>query len=159
LAPSSEEAAAEGAIVPADSSDTQQWARDHRAAWEVVPLVEMVRGERRHVGYTLSLYGRIPMETPPGPERQEAVLAIWKRLRGIAQSLEGLGLEGERVEVAPFDAAGRLRPENDFVPEVLLEARVVHAGAYLAPVGADERAHLEPLERRLRDLGFRPGHW
>jgi len=145
--------------VPAGSSDTQLWAREHRAAWEVVPLVEMVRGSRRQVGYTLSLYARIPMEIPPGPERQEMVLAIWERLRGIAESLEGLGLEGERIEVFPFDAAGRLRPENDLEPEVLLEARVVHAGKYLAPVGADERTHLEPLERRLRDLGFRPGHW
>jgi hypothetical protein len=61
--------------------------------------------------------------------------------------------------VSPFDAAGRLRPENEFEPEVLLEARIVHTGRYLAAVAPDERTHLPPLEERLRKLGLRPGHW
>lgn len=145
--------------MPVDMRTTRTWAESNRAAWELVPLVEMVRGERRHVGYLLNLYARIPVEIPPSPERARAVRATWDRLRDIALSLAGLGQEGETVEVAPFDAAGRLRPENQFEPEVLLEARVVHADRYLDEVAADEREHLRPLEERLRELGMRPGHW
>jgi len=145
--------------VPVDAQQTRAWARSNRAAWELLPLVEMVRGEKRQVGYVLNLYARIPVEMPPSPERDRAVLATWDRLREIAVSLAGLGREGEQVEVAPFDAAGRLRPENALEPEVLLQARIVHPSRYLEEVSSDERKHLDPLEQRLRGLGMRPGHW
>lgn len=145
--------------MPVDVHDTQAWARSNRAAWELRPLVEMVRGERRQVGFVLNLYARIPVEMRPSPERDRAVLATWDRLREIAVSLAGLGREGEQVEVAPFDAAARLRSENHFEPEVLLESRIVHPARYLDAVAPDEREHLQPLEQRLRELGIRPGHW
>jgi hypothetical protein len=145
--------------VTVDTLETRAWAEKNRAAWEILPLVETTCGERRQLGYELDLYARIPTEIPPSAERQRKTAETWDRLREIAESLSGLGREGERVEVEPFDAGGRLRPENHFEPEVLLRARVVHPAEYLAPVGADERQHLGPMEERLRELGLRPGHW
>jgi hypothetical protein len=145
--------------VTIDAVETRAWAEKNRAAWEILPLVEMACGERRQLGYELNLYARIPTEIPPSAERRQKVAETWDRLREIAESLSGLGRGGEQIEVEPFDAGGRLRPENRFEPEVLLKARVVHPADYLAPVGADEREHLQPLEERLRDLGLRPGHW
>jgi len=118
-----------------------------------------VRGEKRQTGYALALYARIPIEIPPSEARSQAVLAAWDRLREIALSLGPLCGEGMRVMVDPFDAAGRLRPENRFEPEVCVTARIVHPGHYLEPAGSDERARLVPLEARLRELGLRPGHW
>jgi hypothetical protein len=52
----------------------------HRAAWELVPLVEMVRNEKRQTGYVLNLYARIPVEIPPSEERRQVMLATWDRL-------------------------------------------------------------------------------
>jgi len=145
--------------MPVDPAEIRSWAASHRATWELLPLVEMIQGERRQIGHVLNLYARIPVEIPPSEERSQAILALWDRLREIALSLGGLGLEGERVEVGPFDAAGRLRPETRFVPEIQLTARIVHPTRYLEAVAADEREHMRPLEERLRELGLRPGHW
>jgi len=145
--------------VPVDLEATREWATANRAAWEIAPQIETVRGEKRQTGYALTLYARIPIEIPPSEERTRAVLASWDRLCLIAQSLGDRCGEGARVEIDPFDAAGRLRPENRFEPEVCVNARIVHPGHYLDPAGPDERARLVPLEDRLRELGLRPGHW
>ena len=40
------------------------WAREHRVAFQTVPLVEAVRrGERVQVGFSLTLYVAAPMES------------------------------------------------------------------------------------------------
>ena len=64
-----------------------------------------------------------------------------------------------RLEVDPFDAAARLRPETQFAPEVLLSARLFHGSDLLVPVEAGERERLKPLEERLHELGLKPRSW
>jgi hypothetical protein len=145
--------------MPIDPAQTRTWAEKNKAAWELVPLIEMHRGERIQVGYELDLYARIPAEIAPGGERQDAVLAIWDRLRQIAEALAPEEPAHDRLEVEPFDAAGRLRPETGFAPEVLLKARIFHASDYFKPASADERHQLRPLEERLHELGLRPKGW
>jgi hypothetical protein len=145
--------------MPIDSAATRAWAEEHKAAWDLTPLVEMNHGERVQVGFELELYARIPVAITPGDERQNAVLGIWDRLREIAESLGPDGAAPDRLEVDPFDAAGRLRPETGFAPEVQLKARIFHASDYFAPAGADERRLLRPLEERLRELGLRQKSW
>jgi hypothetical protein len=141
-----------------DAAEARAWAEKNKAAWELCPLVEMLRGERVQVGFELELYARIPSGMGD-EERQEAVVAIWDRLRQIAESIAPEEPAHARLEVEPFDAAGRLRPETGFAPEVLLKARIFHASDYFEPASADERQGLRPLEDRLRELGLRPKCW
>jgi hypothetical protein len=70
-----------------DPAACRAWAREVKAAWEVTPLAEMERGCRVQVGFELTLYARIPTEVPPGEDREAAVVALWDRLREIAESL------------------------------------------------------------------------
>ncbi len=142
-----------------DPVEIQDWARQNKAAWEVAPLVEMHRGERTQVGFELSLYARLPPEVQASGEEEAAVEALWDRLREIAESLLSIAGDGARIDVDPFEAAGRLRPETNFAPEVLLTARLLHASDYFAPVADVDRERMKPLEARLTALGLRQRSW
>jgi hypothetical protein len=45
------------------------WAREHRAAFQNLPLIEVVRGERMQVGFSLTLYVAAPKGRPRAPGR------------------------------------------------------------------------------------------
>jgi hypothetical protein len=119
----------------------------------------MERGEQVQVGFELELYARVPTEVPPSVERLTAVEAIWDRLRAIAESLLPLAGNDARLEVDPFDAAARLRPETQFAPEVLLSARLFHGPDLLAPIRPGDRERLQPVEDRLHELGLKARSW
>ncbi len=142
-----------------DPEATRTWAEKNRAAWDLGRLVEMHDGKPVQVGYTLTLYARVPTEIPTSPERREAVIATWDRLREIADSLVAQEPVATDIEVGPYDAEERYRRENGFRPEVSLEARIVHEKNYFEPVDDGARDRLRPMEQRLRELGLRPGHW
>ena len=142
-----------------DPAECRTWAQQARAAWEVTPLLEQRKGERIQVGFELNLFARMPTEIPPGPERQAAVERLWDRLREIAESLLPLaGVDG-RIDVDPFEAAARLRPETQFAPEMLLTARVYHGSDLTVPAKEGDRERLKPLEDRLQDLGLKARSW
>jgi hypothetical protein len=142
--------------MPIDVDATRSWAKEHKAAWEVEPLFEMRGAERVQVGYELDLYVRLPAGLPTA---EQAFTALWDCLREIAESLLPLVGEQARMEVEPFEAAGRLRPETGFAPEVLLQARLFHATDYFAPAGDQDRDRLRPIEERLAQLGLRARSW
>jgi hypothetical protein len=139
-----------------DPSAVRTWAHDARAAFEIAPLFELERGQRVQLGFELDLYARIA----GGLAASEGeISALWDRLREVAESLVGvLGADG-RVEIAPFDMADRLRPETDFVPEVLLQARLYHGAEHVAAAPESGSGRIAPLEARLRELGLRPRSW
>jgi hypothetical protein len=142
-----------------DPAECRTWAQQNRVAWELSPLIEMRRGTQVQVGFELELWARIPVEIPPSGERQAAVEALWDRLREIAESLLPLAGSDGRIDVDPFEAAARLRPETQFTPEVLLSARLFHGSDLLAPVEPGDRERLKPLEERLSELGLKAGRW
>jgi hypothetical protein len=142
-----------------DPAGCRSWAQQAKAAWEVSPLVEMERGAPVQVGFELELYARAPTEVPPSEEREDAFEALWDRLREIAESLLPLAGPDARLEVDPFEAAARLRPETQFAPEVLLSARLFHGSDLLAPVKPGDRERLKPIEERLHELGLKARSW
>ncbi len=142
-----------------DPAECRAWAQQVKAAWEVSPLVEMERGTQVQVGFELELYARIPAEVPLSGEGEDAGEAIWDRLREIAESLLPLAGADARLEVDPFEAASRLRPETQFAPEVLLSARLFHGSDLLAPVQSGDRERLKPVEDRLLELGLKARSW
>jgi hypothetical protein len=137
---------------------TRQWAKDNLACWEVSPLVESHRGELMQVGFDLSLYARVPA-MPDGDERSAALVARWEKLQQIALSLTPLLGGDGRIDVDPFDDARRLRPETQFAPEVMLQARLFHSSDYFTPASAADREGLRPIEERLGALGLRAKTW
>jgi hypothetical protein len=142
-----------------DPAECRAWAAQAKAAWEFTPLIEMEKGAQVQVGFELNLFARVPTEVPVGAERQAAVGRIWDRLREIAESLLPLAGADGRIEVDPFEAAARLRPETHFAPEVLLSARLFHGSDLLAPVQPGDRERLKPLEDRLHELGLKARSW
>ena len=145
--------------MPIDPADCRAWAQQAKAAWEVTPLIEMERGAQVQVGFELSLYARVPDDLPPGPDREVATEGIWDRMREIAESLLPLAGADARVEVDPYEAAARLRPETQFAPEILLSARLFHGADLLVPVEEGDREQLKPLEDRLHELGLKARSW
>jgi hypothetical protein len=142
-----------------DPAECRTWAQQVKAAWEVSPLIELERGEQVQVGFELSLYARVPASLPPGAGREASAEATWDRLREIADSLVPLAGADARIEVDPFEAAARLRPETGFAAETLLSARLFHGSDLLAPVRAGDRELLKPVEDRLSELGLKPRSW
>jgi hypothetical protein len=141
-----------------DVEGTRAWAAENRACWETMPLFEREHGQAVQVGFELSLFARIP-DMPDGDERRAAIYALWDRLQELAQSLAPLlGGEG-RVEVDAFDAAGRLRPETQFAPEIMVQARLFQSPGSSGPLPAADREWLRPVEHRLVELGLRPRTW
>lgn len=144
--------------MTSDAGTIQDWAARTKACWEVTPLVEIRQGARVQVGSDLSLFARIP-DMPASDERVRAIEAIWDRLREIAESLAPLLGASGRVDVAAFDLAARLRPETRFAPEVMLQARLVHASDSSATPSEAGRDGLKPLEEQLARLGLRSKTW
>ena len=133
------------------------WAREHRAAFQTVPLIEAVRGgERVQVGFALTLYVAAPLESAPGPQRMEAVGKLWDELKLLAADVAPSEQRTARVEV---EQAARvvLRPENEFKPEVGLTFHLFPRGGSLAAVGEDDRARMAQLEKRLLAFGVKQG--
>ena len=139
-----------------NEADWVAWTREHRAAYELAPLVEVRGSEKLQSGFTLSLYAAAPMHKAPGAERQEAGRKLWDELVALAEAAVPAAERTARVELEPPRTA-LLRPENEFKPEVGLTWRIFHAD--LTPVTAEDRERLVGLEKRLAALGLKRGRW
>jgi hypothetical protein len=141
-----------------NDADWLAWTREHRAAYELAPLVETRDGgAKSQTGFTLTIYAAAPMDKAPGDERQEAGRELLDELRALAQAAVPADSRDARVELEPPRTAV-LRPENQFKPEVALSCRIVHASAETA-VSEHDREQLVTLEKRLTALGLKRGRW
>ena len=133
------------------------WAREHRAAFQTVPLIEAVRGgERVQVGFSLSLYVAAPMESAAGAQRTEAVAKLWDELKFLA---EDIAPEEQRTARVQVEQAARvvLRPENEFKPEVGLTFHLFPRRGSMAAVTAEDRERMNQVEKRLLACGVKQG--
>ena len=135
-----------------------EWARQRRVSFEIAPLTEMRGSEKLQVGFALSLYAEIPMDLPPGKERQEAGGRLKDELRACLEDAVPPAQRGASVQMEPPRTAV-LRPENELRPELSLTWRIFHADEYLKPVSAADRDELGTVEQRLHELGLKRGHW
>lgn len=139
-------------------SDLTAWAREHAARFEVAPLFEMVKGERVQVGFTVSLYARLPLDKAPGAERRADAAAIRERLAEVVQSLVPREGSRARVEIDPPRAAVVLEPEGQREPEIALYARVSHSDDYFAETTVAEEKRVYDVARRLTEIGLQERH-
>jgi hypothetical protein len=132
------------------------WAREHRAAFQTVPLIETVRGERLQLGFSLTVYVAAPTEATPGAQRMEAVEKLWDELKLLA---EDIGPEDQRTARVQIEQSARvvLRPENEFKPEVGLTFHLFPRGGSMAAVSAEDRERMSKVEKRLLAFGVKQG--
>ena len=135
-----------------------EWAREHRVAFELAPLVELRDGEQLQIGFTFSLYAEAPMENAPGEERLEAGERLKPELLDFAEVALATEDRVARTELDP-PRTEVLRPENALKPEVCLSWRIFHKDEYLKAVTAEDREGLAEFEKRLHELGLKRGHW
>ncbi len=138
----------------ASTEDIRDWARRYEAAWEVEPLIEVVKGAgRRQNGFDIRIFAQVEHA------KEDDVAAIRKRVRQIAQTVvphDDVSLE---FEVPWDDDAEYERPETGYADEVVVPIQVTFGTADAAP-DQEAIAHvLASLEARLRDLGLRPKAW
>lgn len=131
------------------------WARQQRACFQNVPLVEVVKGERLQVGFSLTLYVAAPLETAPGA-REAAVAALWEELKRLADDIAPPEQRTARVQL---EQAARvvLRPENGFEPEVGLTFHLFPRGGGLTAVTEPDRERVAQVEKRLVAFGVKQG--
>ena len=133
------------------------WARERRACFQAVPMIEDVRGEKAQVGFSLTLYVAAPLESAPGPQRGEAVAKLWDELKLLAADVAPDEQRTARVQIEQ-SARVVLRPENEFKPEVGLTFHLFPRGQSMAAVTQADRDRMTQLEKRLLAFGVKQGH-
>jgi hypothetical protein len=136
-------------------AEIREWARRLKACWEFEVVQEMVKGAGvRPDALALILYAQPdPTDEDPG---DRPFAAAWARLREIATRVLP-SQEGLHVEIGPFDASARFRPETGQAPEVTLTVRFTASRAETAPERARElRA---AIEQGLKQLGLQSRAW
>jgi hypothetical protein len=114
----------------------------------------MVKGKKVQVGFTVSLYARLPLEGGPGLERRAAAAKVQEGLREIVESLATKDESRARVEIDVPRTAAYFAPDARMEPEIALSARVFHAAEYFTEVTAAEETRLHQLTRRLTQMGL-----
>ena len=135
------------------------WAKQHKVAFEVVPLVELRGKEKLQVGFTLNLYGAVPMELPPGDERERGMATLMEELGGFVAEVAASEARGSRIEPEAPRAGAVLRPENELHPEVSLSFRIFHSDEYMTQVTDKDREGLSRVEKIFTAKGLKHGHW
>jgi sugar phosphate isomerase/epimerase len=138
---------------PDDVASLQAWVRGHKVAWEFQPLMEAVKGlGLKRTGLELHLFAECTSA------EAEPLADVYERVRRIAEMASPADA-GVLVEVMPFDAAERLRPETGYAPEVQVTVCFTPADPSAVETQIEASAgFLERLqatiERKLRDLGL-----
>jgi hypothetical protein len=132
------------------------WAREQRACFQNVPLIEVVRGERLQVGFSLTLYVAAPLGSTAGAPRVDAIAKLWDELKELAEDVAPSEQRTARVQL---EQAARvvLRPENEFKPEVGLSFHLFPRGGSLAAVTNEDRDRMATVEKRLLAFGVKQG--
>ena len=132
------------------------WAREHRACYQVAPVIEDVGGDKVQVGFSVTVYAAAPMENAPGAQRMEAVRKLWDELKRLAEEVAPEEQRTARVQVEQ-SARVVLRPENEFKPEVHLTFHLFPRGSSMAAVTPQDRDRMAQLEKRLVAFGVKQG--
>jgi hypothetical protein len=141
--------------VSGPGPDVAAWAEAHGACFEVAPLIELVRGRRVQVGFTVSLYARMPLDERPREERWAEAAAIQGMLRQALQSLAPPEGSRARLEIETPRTAVSLAPEANMQPEIAIHGRVIHGDDYLAEVTEGEEKRVHAATRRLTEMGLK----
>lgn len=141
-------------IAPGSVAELEDWVREHRVTWETSSRREVASGPDAPAPLLVTLIGRYPGGRFPAGD--DGFTLVFERLRQVA--LHALASVPEaRFRIDPFDAAVRLRPEGDWLPEVELTLVLETDGD---PADEDARRELlGRIEPGLERLGVRRKQW
>jgi hypothetical protein len=140
--------------VSGPGPDVSAWAKAHAACFEVEPLIELLLGRRVQVGFTISLFARLPMDEQARAERWTRAAEIRATLRQLLESLAPAEGGRARLEIEPRRAAVTLSPEGEMQPEIAVNGRVFHGDEYFAEVTEGEEKRVYEVTRRLTEMGL-----
>src|SRR5687768_3952913 len=133
----------------------REWAREHRARYEVRPLLAMQGNQQVQIGFEFELAASLPPRATAGESREPAIGNVMTTLGDLAGLV--LPAEGDtaRSELTPLHGLVQVSKESDFRPEVRRTVKIVHREDVWRPVEEGERARLAPFEGRFRQRGVR----
>ncbi len=133
-----------------------RWAREHRACFQVAPIVEDVQGDKVQVGFSVTVSVAARLESKAGPQRQQAVGKLWDELKLLADDVAPPEQRTARVQVEQ-SARVVLRPENEYKPEVNLTFHVSPRGLSMEAVTQAGRDRMAQPEKHLHAFGVKQG--
>lgn len=143
------------APATASVAELEQWAREHRVTWETKSRRDAAQGQDGPAELELTLRGRCP--GGHFPVGGEGYSLLYERLQSIAlHVLESVSEARYRID--PFDAAVRVRPEEDWTPEVEFTL-VFEAADHDPPEATHGRRLLAVIDSGLERLGVQRKHW
>ena len=145
----------EAAPAAVGVAELEEWVHEHRVTWETTWRREAAQGQDGPAEVELSLLGRYP--GGHFPVGGDGYSLVYERLRSIAvHVLESV--PEARYRIDPFDAAVRVRHEQDWTPEVELTL-VLEAADHTPPDAGYGRRLLAEIESGLEQLGIQRKHW
>lgn len=126
--------------------------------YEVTPDIASVSGERRRVGYDLTLWASHEKgaRALPGCRKCMDILADLYR---IADWVVGGGEAGVRWELQPFDRALHGSSQFPSIDEIDLSLKLLHRDLGDEPVDGSQERALLAARRRLAEVGVHEGIW
>lgn len=64
----------------------REWTREHRARYEVRPLVAMQRDQQVQIGFEVELAASLPARTTPGESREPAIRSVMTTLGDLGET-------------------------------------------------------------------------
>ena len=138
------------------NSELAELVHRHKVCWEVWPEV-CAGNHHQQIGYELELFGSDEEIEDFSPCCRECV-RIGAALRSIADGITELS-DDVRTEVVFGGQSLTYSPTRGNRPDVTLSIRILHRSAYENPLDQSERAYLEKMKARLRDLGACEHSW
>src|SRR5262245_52620746 len=99
----------------------REWTREHRARYEVRPLVAMQRDQQVQIGFEFELAASLPAPTTPDESRDPAIRNVMTTLGDLARLVLPAESELARSDLTPSRGIVQLSKEPGeagFRPEV-----------------------------------------
>jgi hypothetical protein len=137
-----------------DLDETRAWAAQHEAAWEIVPLHEVVKGQgRTQTGFELRIFAQVAGQS------QGEIDDVTDRARRIARQALPRATAPLEWELGSYEDGECERPETGFADEVAVPVELTFEDPAHPPRLDESGPVLAAIEARLRELGLKPRAW
>lgn len=133
-------------------SGISDWTEEHHCTYDIQPIVEMNEGEAGQTGFEVNLHAELPVSSKLTAEDGKRLDEIRDKLGEILDMLVPKESEKARFELVPFRRAVRFPSGTGKKPLVTRTVRIFHKD--YAAVEPGDREKLEPVNRRLQEMGF-----
>jgi hypothetical protein len=134
-------------------------ARAYRVTYEDAPAYRVVAGERRAVGFELTLSGTPAQPVQGFSPMSVHCLEVLDGLHRIARALLPACDASSRCRLRAFDHAFHMSAARAFRSDIQVVVEIRHPRHHLRPVDDEERRALDEMKRRLARYGVPHQVW